>query len=265
MAETDRFKHSTPVLYDRYMGPLLFAPYANYVAKRAALLQPPRILETAAGTGIVTAAIHAAVPEADIVATDINPGMLEFAAHRGSSDRVTFQVADAHDLPFSDGSFDLVICQFGAMFFPDRVRANQEAWRVLTNGGSYLLLSFDRLERNVVPQAAGDAVAALFPDDPPMYLERGPFCYSDPDLIKRDLVKAGFSHVELETVTLSSHVTAHDAAQGIVLGSPFRAEIERRDSSALDRAVCAVAQALARWDGKNAPLSAHLATARKLS
>jgi len=265
MVETDRFKHSTPALYDRYMGPLLFAPYANYVAKRTALLQPTRILETAAGSGIVTAAIHASVPEADIVATDINSAMLEFAAHRVRSDGVTFQVADAQNLPFTDGSFDLVVCQFGAMFFPDRVRANQEAWRVLRSGGSYLLLSFDRLERNVVPRAAGDAVAALFPDDPPMYLERGPFCYSDPDLIKRDLLKGGFTHIELETVALSSHVTAHDAAQGIVLGSPFRAEIERRDPSALDRALHTVTQALARWDGKNAPMAAHVATAKKMS
>jgi len=263
MAETDRFKHSTPALYDRYMGPLLFAPYANHVARRAALLQPTRILETAAGSGIVTEAIHASVPEADIVATDINPAMLEFAAHRVRSDRVTFRVTDAQNLPFADGSFDLIICQFGVMFFPDRVRANQEARRVLGSGGNYLLLSFDRLERNAVPKAAGDAVAALFPDDPPMYLERGPFCYSDPDLIKRDLLAAGFTHIELETITLSSHVTALDAAQGIVLGSPFRAEIERRDPSALDRALHAVTQALAPWDGKKAPMSAHAATARK--
>ena len=263
MAETDRFKHSTPALYDRYMGPLFFVPYANHVAKRAARLQPTRILETAAGSGIVTAAIHVSVPEAHLVATDINPGMLEFAAHRVRSDRVTFQVADAQNLPFTDGSFDLVVCQFGAMFFPDRVRANQEAWRVLRSGGSYLLISFDRLERNVVPKVAGDAVAALFPDDPPTYLERGPFCYTDTDLIKRDLLKAGFTHIELETVALSSNVTANDAAQGIVLGGPFRAEIERRDPSALDRAVHAVARALDRWEGKNAPMSAHLATAKK--
>jgi ubiquinone/menaquinone biosynthesis C-methylase UbiE len=263
MAETDQFKHSTPALYDRYMGPLLFAPYANHVARRAALLQSARILETAAGSGIVTEAIHGSVPEAEIVATDINPAMLEFAAGRVRSDRVTFRVADAQNLPFADGSFDLVICQFGVMFFPDRVRANQEARRVLGSGGNYLLLSFDRLERNVVPKAAGDAVAALFPDGPPRYLERGPFCYSDPDLIKRDLLAAGFTHIELETVVLSSHVTARDVAQGIILGSPFRAEIERRGPSALDRALHAVTQALAPWDGKKAPMSAHVATARK--
>jgi ubiquinone/menaquinone biosynthesis C-methylase UbiE len=243
------------------MGPLFFAPYANDVARRTALLRPTRILETATGTGIVTEAIHGSLPEADIVATDINLAMLEFAAHRVRSERVAFRVADAQNLPFADGTFDLIVCQFGMMFFPDRIRANQEARRVLGHGGHYLLVSFDRLERNAVAKAAGDAVAALFPDDPPTYLEQGPFCYGDPDLIRRDLLAAGFAHVGLETAVLSSHVTAVDAAHGLVLGSPFRAEIERRDPSGLDRALHAVTQALAPWDGKNAPMSAHVATA----
>jgi len=114
-----------------------------------------------------------------------------------------------------------------------------------------------------VPQAAGDAVDALFPDDPPQYMERGPFSYADPALIEHDLVAAGFTDVELETVALSSRVSALDAAQGMVLGSPCRAEIERRDPAALDRAVNAVADALRAWDGKDAPISAHVVSATK--
>src|SRR5919108_6590663 len=121
MAETDVFKHSTPSLYDRYMGPLLFEPYAKLVAERAALLQPERILETAAGTGIVTRAGSQAVPQAAIIATDINPAVVEFAAQRVHSERVTLQRADAQDLPFDDATFDLVLCLFGIMFFPDKV------------------------------------------------------------------------------------------------------------------------------------------------
>jgi ubiquinone/menaquinone biosynthesis C-methylase UbiE len=144
--ESTAFDHSTPALYDRYMGPLLFEPYARLIAERSALLQPTRILETAAGTGIVTSAVNEAVPQAQIVATDLNPVMIDFAAQRVRSERVAFQRADAQDLPFPDGSFDLVVCQFGVMFFPDKVRANREAWRVLGSGGRYLLVSFDRLE-----------------------------------------------------------------------------------------------------------------------
>ena len=258
-----RFEHSTPSLYDRYMGPLLFEPYAKILAERAALFQPERILETAAGTGIVTRALHRAVPQSKIIATDVNPVMLAVAAQRLNSDHVSFQPANAQDLPFENASFDLVVCQFGVMFFPDRVRANEEARRVLRSNGHYLLVSFDRLELNPVPNAAGDAVAALFPDDPPAYMERGPFSYVDPGLIQRDLLAAGFTQVTLETVAATSRVTAREAAQGMVLGSPFRSEIERRDSSALDRALDAVTAALAQWDGNDAPMSAHVVTATK--
>ena len=260
---TDRiFAHSTPALYDRYMGPLLFEPYAKLVAERCAVVQPDRILETAAGTGIVTRAVHRAAPGAQVVATDINPAMLEFATHALRSKHVSFQPADAQNLPFAEGSFDLVLCQFGVMFFPDKIRANQEARRVLRPNGHYLLVTYNRLELNPIPKAAEEAVSALFAHDPFDYMERGPFCYADPARIKHDLLAAGFTHVEIETIELSSRVNARDAAQGLVFGSPFRSEIERRDPSALDRAAEAVAQALARWDGKDAPMSAHLVTAR---
>ena len=263
MTETEAFKHSTPALYDRYMGPLLFEPYARLLAERSARLEPDRILETAAGTGIVTRAVNEAVPEAQIVATDVNPAVLEFAASQLDSEQVTFQPANAQDLPFADDSFDLVLCAFGVMFFPDKVGAGEEARRVLRAGGRYLLVTFDRLALNPVPKAAEEAVAALFPDDPPEYMERGPFSYADPARIEHDLRAAGFTDVELETTVLSSRVGARDAAQGIVLGSPFRAEIERRDPSALDGAVDAVAAALLPWDGRDAPMSAHVVTSTK--
>lgn len=257
------FKHSTPELYDRYMGPLLFEPYAELVAARCALLKPDRILETATGTGIVTRAVHRAIPGAQIVATDIQPEMLEFAAQALRSNNVSFRHADAHNLPFSDGSFDLVVSQFGIMFFPDKLRANQEARRVLRPEGHYLMITFDRIELNPIPKAAGEVIAALFALDFPAYMERGPFSYTDPARIEHDLRAAGFTRVELETIRLESRVRARAAAQGLVLGSPLRAEIERRgDASALERAADAVAQALAPWDGKHAPMSAHVVTAR---
>jgi ubiquinone/menaquinone biosynthesis C-methylase UbiE len=257
------FAHSTPALYDRYMGPLLFEPYAKVVAARAANLQPRRILETAAGTGIVTRLLHQAVPQAQIIATDVSPVMLGVAAQRLASSRVSFQPADAHNLPFADDTFDLVVCQFGLMFFPDKVRANEEARRVLRSGGHYLLVSFDALEHNPVPKAAADAVAALFPDAPLAYMERGPFSYVDPARIEQDLRAAGFPHVQPETVALNTRVSARDAAHGMVLGSPFRAEIERHDAAGIDRALDAVTAALAPWDGRDAPMSAHVVTATK--
>jgi ubiquinone/menaquinone biosynthesis C-methylase UbiE len=262
MTETDVFKHSTPHLYNRYMGPLLFEPYATHVAARVTLLRPNRILETAAGTGIVTRAVAEALPAAQIVATDINPAVVEFAAQHLRSERVLFERADAQDLPYEDESFDLVLCLFGLMFFPDKQRANAEARRVLRSGGTYVVVTFDRLDRNPIPKAAGEAVATLFPEDP-RYMERGPFSYADPSVVERDLRAAGFDDVVVETIELSSRVTAHEAAQGIVLGSPFRAEIERLDATALERATATVREALLPWDGKDAPMSAHVATATR--
>jgi len=141
--------------------------------------------------------------------------------------------------------------------------AFKHSTRVLGSGGRYLLVSFDRLELNPVPKTAEDAVVALFPGDPPEYMERGPFSYADPALIEHDLVAAGFTEIQVETVALSSRVSARDAAQGVVLGSPFRSEIEWRDPSALDPEVNAVTEALRPWDGKDAPLSAHVVTVTK--
>jgi ubiquinone/menaquinone biosynthesis C-methylase UbiE len=262
MNQTDVFKHSTPHLYDRYMGPLLFEPYATHVAERVRVLRPSRILETAAGTGIVTRAVAEALPAAQVVAIDINPAVVEFAAQHLRSELVLFECADAQDLPYENESFDLVLCLFGLMFFPHKQRANAEARRVLRRGGTYVVVTFDRLDRNPIPKAAGEAVATLFPDDP-RYMERGPFSYVDATLVESDLRAAGFEDVVVETVELSSRVTAHEAAQGIVLGSPFRAEIERLDASALERATAAVHEALLPWDGKDAPMTAHVATATR--
>lgn len=263
MTDADIFKHSTPDLYDRYMVPLLFEPFARVVADRVADLQPTRILETAAGTGVLTALVAEAAPNAEIVATDINPGVVGYAAKKFDTGRVTLQQANAQDLPFEDSSFDLVLCQFGVMFFPDKVLANSEANRVLQDGGDYIVVTFADLDANPVPKAADEAVEGLFPDDPPRYMERGPFSYTDAATVEAELRAAGFSDVSVETVTLMTLVNARDAAAGMVLGSPFRAEIERRDPDSLERALDAVSAALEPLDGHDAPVCAHVVTARR--
>ncbi|MEO5972045.1 MAG: hypothetical protein ABIP91_01605, partial [Sphingomicrobium sp.] len=158
---------------------------------------------------------------------------------------------------------DLVVCQFGVMFFPDKVGANREARRVLRDGGRYVAVIWDRLERNPVSKAAADAVAALFPADPPRFLERTPFGYADPAVIEHDLLAAGFTDIQFETIVRTSRVKARDAATGLTLGSPLRAEIEARDPTMLDAAVEAAAAALAPWEGQDGPMSAHLVTATR--
>ena len=265
MTSTDSvFAGSIPEYYDRCLGPFLFEPYAADLAERAAALRPERILETAAGTGIVTEALARALPDAEIVATDLNPDMLRVAGRKLDPARATLAPADAQSLPFPDAGFDLVVCQFGAMFFPDRVAAYREARRVLKPGGAFLFNVWDRLEANPASQSVSEAVAALFPDDPPGFLARVPFGYHDKARIEAELRAAGFSTVETETVAKRSRGAARDVAPGLCQGSPLRAEIEARDADRLDEATAAAVAALVgrHGDPVDAAMSAHVITAR---
>lgn len=268
MSSTDTvFAGSIPRMYDRYMVPMLFAPYAREVARRAAAFAPDSILETAAGTGVVTQALHEALPNATIRATDLNEPMLEQASAKLQSPNVQFQYADAQDLPFEAETFDLAVCQFGIMFFPDKVRASAEVHRVLRPGGRYILAIWDSIERNVATRVAGRAVADLFPDDASAFYERVPFRYADQDLIRSDLSEGGFTTIEIETVELRTRApSAADAAMGLVQGTPMRSEIEKRDPAMLAIATEAAAKALEQFEGKeglDAPMSALIVTAAK--
>jgi ubiquinone/menaquinone biosynthesis C-methylase UbiE len=262
-----RFAGSVPGRYEELMVPLIFSPYARELARRALELQPRRILETAAGTGAVTRALHEALPDAAIVATDLNQPMLDVAAERVRSDRVHFVQTDAQDLPFADGSFDLAVCQFGAMFFPDRVRGHAEARRVLKDGGHYLLAIWADIERNELTNVAQQALIDYFPDDPPLFMREGPFGYSDPLKIEEDLHEAGFATVEIETVEMRSRsASAHDAAAALCYGTPMGTEVDEREPGCLDRVFEKLEQALRPFEGPNgvdALMAAHIVTAAR--
>jgi SAM-dependent methyltransferase len=270
MASVDtRFSGSVPVNYDRYLVPLLFQPYAELLADRARDWKPRRILETAAGTGVVTSALAAALPEAEIVATDLNQAMLDVAKQRVTSRNVAFRQADALDLPFDDGTFDLVICQFGVMFYPDKIKGGAEALRMLRDGGRYLFAVWNRIERNPLSKLANESLREIFPDDPPQFMVRGPFSYHEPDWITRDLHAAGFGEVDIETVELASRSgSAEDGARGLVYGSPMGVELEEygRGTDVLDRVFTKVSEAARCYESQNgfeAPMSAHIVTASR--
>src|SRR5581483_3128450 len=232
--------------YDRYLGPLLFEPYAADLAARARKLAPKRILEIAAGTGIVTRALAQALPESEIVATDLNAAMLEHAARRIDAANVRWRPCNAQELPFGDGEFDLVVCQFGVMFFPERRRAYAEARRVLRPGGQYLFNVWDRIEANEVAALATSGVATVFPADPPRFLPRTPHGYYDLATIAEELAAGGFPRPRTETLEKRSRApTARDVAIGICQGTPLRNEIEARDPAALGRATDAAAASIA--------------------
>jgi len=258
------FSGSIPALYDRLLVPMLFEPWADDLAERIAALAPCDVLEIAAGTGAVTERLARALPQANIVATDLNPAMLDEA--RRHAPGVTFQPADAQALPFADSSFDAVACQFGVMFYPDRPAAQREARRVLRPGGHYMFSVWDHIDRNPASKAIGDAMASLFPDDPPRFLERTPFGHHDTATLTDELRDAGFARVEVASlVKPNGRVTAREAAEGLCRGSPLAAEISARGEEAMDRAVAAATAALAPLTGRDgkldAPMAAHVLTA----
>jgi SAM-dependent methyltransferase len=269
MANIDTaFVGSVPELYTRYVGPMFFEPYAADLADRLQGTASGRLLETACGTGIVTRALAAALPEAvAITATDLNQPMLDFAKLQPGGERVTWQQADAQDLPLPDQSFDVVVCQFGVMFFPDKQQAHREALRVLKPGGHFLFSVWDRIESNDLSHIVHKTVTALFPDDPPMFLARAPFGYHDIGKVRSDLARGGFEKITVDTRKLACRATsARYPALGLIQGSPFGAEITARDSVGLDRAVDAATRAITERFGPGpieASMQAHIFTATR--
>ncbi|KAA1000886.1 methyltransferase domain-containing protein [Paraburkholderia panacisoli] len=268
-ATDTRFAGSIPELYDSHLVPLIFEPYAADLAKRVAVQHPSRVLETAAGTGVVTRAMAYALPmHVDLVATDLNQPMLDRAAAIGTPRPVKWQQADATRLPFDDASFDIVVCQFGVMFFPDKARAFSEARRVLRRGGVLLFNVWDRIEENEFADTVTAALAGLFPADPPLFMVRTPHGYFDPQVISRDLADAGFSAApRFETIAARSRAaSARVPAVAYCQGTPLRGEIEARSGAGTENATSACATAIAERFGTgpvDGKIQAHVVIAQR--
>ncbi len=253
MADSDKlFSGAIPKFYDTLMVPLIFEAYAAGTAALVAACAPVAVLETAAGSGVVTRALAPQLGAgARYVVTDLNQPMLDYAAARqGADPRIEWRQADALQLPFAEASFDVVCCQFGAMFFPDRVAGYAEARRVLRPGGRFIFSVWDRIEDNVFADEVTNAVAALFPDDPPRFLASTPHGYHDVARIRDDVRRAGFTDIAIETQEkISRAASARDVAIAYCQGTPLRNEIEARDAGALPRATALAAEALASRHG----------------
>jgi SAM-dependent methyltransferase len=241
------FTGSIAALYERHLVPLIFEPYAQDLVDRLQGRALQHVLEVAAGTGVVTRELARRLPAAvALTATDLNPAMLEEAARVGTARAVHWQSADAMQLPFDDGCCDAVVCQFGAMFFPDKAHAFGEMRRVLRPGGLLLFSVWDRIETNEFACVVTDALATLYPQDPPRFLARTPHGHADAEALARDLAAGGFTGTpRFEVVTRRSRAArAADPAIAYCQGTPLRNEIEARDARGLDAATAVATQAL---------------------
>ncbi len=270
MTSTDKdFAGSIPEFYDTYLVPLIFDEYAVDLADRVAAIAPRSVLEIAAGSGVVPRALAGRLHEdTRYVVTDLNQPMLDHAARRQEPGHaIEWRQADALDLPFAENSFEVVICQYGVMFFPDKAKGHTEAARVLTRGGTYIFSVWDRIESNEFAAAVTDAAARVFPDDPPRFLARTPHGYFDHDAIRADLARAGFSDISIDTVEKTSTAPSpRHAAIAYCQGTPLRTEIEARDRDLLEHVTDVATAEVERRHGSgtvSAGIRAHVVTAIK--
>jgi ubiquinone/menaquinone biosynthesis C-methylase UbiE len=262
-----KFVGDIPKHYDQAMGPIIFVDYATAMAERVVAFGPARVLETAAGTGIVTRQLRDLLPAGTrLTATDLNPPMLDVArAKFQPGEEVEFRPADAMALPFADATFDAVVCQFGVMFYPDKEQAYGEAYRVLASGGHYLFSIWDSHRHNPFGRIAHEVVEGFFPIDPPQFM-RVPFSYQF-DAIKESVIEAGFVDINAAVIRLEKKIpNIASFARGLVYGSPIIDQVRERGAIDPEQIVDALVQEFAREFGTNPgqmPLQAIMFSVKK--
>ena len=261
------FVGSIPQFYDQGLGPMIFVDYADEMARRVAAAKPMQVLETAAGTGIVTRRLRDRLhPGAALTATDLNAPMLDIArAKFKAEESVTFQPADATALPFGDASFEAVVCQFGIMFFPDKPKSFREVHRVLKPGSRYFFSVWDAHRFNPFGRIAHETIGRFFSKDPPQFYTV-PFSCAAIDPVKELAFDAGFTDLDISVVPLEKTIPdSATFARGMIFGNPVSVQIKERGGDP-EEVVATVLQELHRTFGADPgrmPLQAILYSARK--
>lgn len=228
------FAGTVPANYDRYLGPLLFEPYALDMIERLPKGKLKKVLELACGTGRVTRHLASLIGEnGQLVATDINPGMLALARTRISHKKIKWQEVDAQCLPFEDEDFDHVICQFGVMFFPEKQQSFTEVYRVLQKGGKYLFNVWDEMLYNPRSSIVKKVLDDMFGDEAPDFMKKGPYSFFDKGEIRNMLYSAGFQNVKIDTVKKTAvYASPDDVIIGFVEGSPLSSFMQKKPVAA---------------------------------
>lgn len=253
------FVGSIPENYDRYLGSVLFEPYAADLVKRVRVPEGGSLLEVACGTGIVTRRLRDQLDESiKIVATDLNEAMINYASQKfRAHENIEWKSADALDLPFEDQSFDAVVCQFGLMFFPDKQKGVSEAYRVLKPSGHFIVSVWDAIEHVDLAKAAETVIKKFFPEDPPDFYDI-PFSFHEQDKLRSVLTTAGFREIKIDVVPFPCvSSSARDAAHGLIHGNPVITAINERDPSKAPEVEASLAEKIAAQFGST-PMQARM-------
>jgi ubiquinone/menaquinone biosynthesis C-methylase UbiE len=266
--EAFKFTGEDAEYYDQYLGPILFEPYAKYLVARIDTKSLHSILEIACGTGRVTRHLRQGLPASvKLVATDISNDMLNVARHEVDNTGIEFKAEDAQNLSFPDNSFDLVVCQFGMMFLPDKAKGFAEIFRVLKPGGKFMTLTWDdTLRIPLCKLTVNDLVVPHFKDEDTTRFFV-PFSMYDPAKLEDWMQGAGFTDVDVQNAVLQSG--PHE--MGNVVQAFFRKhmlgkEVKAKDPSAFERIAQKFEEEIPKRFGSDQPtfdLSAFLTTGTK--
>jgi ubiquinone/menaquinone biosynthesis C-methylase UbiE len=262
------FKGSVPQNYDNFLGPFLFEPYAIDLAQRVRPNNPEHVLELACGTGRVTShLVNVLSEQSTLIASDLNADMLAIAKQRVSNPKVKWEVIDAQSLPFEDNCFDLIVCQFGIMFFPDKRKALKEAYRTLVLKGYLLFNSWDSLGHNPASAIIHEVMQEVLGKEAPDFFVKAPFSFYNPDLIKELLGEAGFQNINIEKVSKNSYApSVETVVQGLLKGTPVAAVLADKSTAAQEELVARSTEKIAKKYGSEnlvIPMQAIVVTARK--
>lgn len=232
--KTAAFAGTIPANYERYLGPFLFEPYALDLVSRLQDKKYNDILEIACGTGRVTAHLAKSVKHDTLTATDLNQDMISVAKEMIPDKNIKWMQADAMQLPFDDGSFDLVVIQFGVMFFPDKENGLKEAYRVLKTGGKLIYNTWNKVETNEAIHEGHSIIKSYFPDNPPIFYTV-PFSMYDDRELTTVTRRAAFKNITTTLVKKEGvSPSAADLAKGMVEGNPVYLAILERDPSLIN-------------------------------
>jgi ubiquinone/menaquinone biosynthesis C-methylase UbiE len=268
MSSLSAFAGSIPANYDKFLGPLLFEPYALDLAERLKGRRLCSVLELACGTGRVTAHLAKLLePDGKLVATDLNPDMIEVARRQVTASNIEWKVVDAQELPFEAGSFDHIVCQYGVMFFPDKRKAFSEAFRVLQQGGLYLFNTWDDIRNNPRINAIRTTMEDMYANESPEFFRRGPYAFYDREEIQALMEEAGFRNVRIEMVQkVTNYQNEEEIRKGFLEGSTLAAYMKDKDESQKEKLHQRVRSALIEQEavyGTKVPLQAFVCSGEK--